>query len=772
MHLLATMILAWPALTGQLLLNARSDQYKAGYAFRDFARQYFAEHGAIPQWNPWLFGGMPFVDAMHGDTFYPTALLRLLLGTGPGMTWGLVIHLFLAGIFTYLLLRTLRLSFHSAMLGGVAYQMSGNIAGLVSPGHDGKIFVAALLPLALWLLVRGIRDHRGWAWGPLALVVGLAVLSPHPQLLQYMLLLCGACALFLWRGWGTGPEDLPGTRHPGRLGLALTAIAIGMLIGAIQFWPVVTYTPWSPRNGGLGWEHAVSFSLPPEELINFALPEFTGMLDAYWGRNRIHLHSEYIGIAVLLLAAMAFGNWAQGPLRRWRWFFAGSFVVSLLWALGGNTPFYQLVYAIVPGTKFFRAPSTMLFIVNFTLACLAAFGAERVLRGSLPRPALWGAGGTVALLGLFAISGGLTNTGLSLAAPEAAQGVIANEPALQAGAIRMLAFAALMVVAVVLVAGKRLSRDLAGALLIGIVAVDLWSILRRYFMFMPPAAATFATDDAIAWLQKQPGPFRVIPLPPRQGTEHDQYLQALNYDGLMTHRVAVAMGYHGNHIGKYDLLLGSDYAQLGNPNFWRLANTRYFLTDEPTLPIDSARTVFGPATNVHGRKVWVHQVPVQTSYAWTTTALLKADEQQAAQTVLNPGFDVQTVAIFDTSARVDAAELRAVPPPSRVAARTTAWAPGQATIELDAPAPAGSALVVSENYYPGWQARVDGQAVAVHRANVSLVGIALPAGARKIELEFVNAPYATGRLVTWLAIACSLAWWVVGWRRRPEVTTA
>ena len=55
--------------------------------------------------------------------------------------------------------------------------------------------MSALLPLALWLLVRGIRDGRHWAWGALAITVGLAVLSPHPQLLQYMLLTSGAFAL-------------------------------------------------------------------------------------------------------------------------------------------------------------------------------------------------------------------------------------------------------------------------------------------------------------------------------------------------------------------------------------------------------------------------------------------------------------------------------------------------------------------------------------------------------------------------------------------------
>ena len=92
--------------------------------------------------------------------------------------------------------------------------------------------------------------------------------------------------------------------------LAAGAVALGFLMGAVQWLPVFEYVPWSPRAAGgasTGWEHAISFSMPPEELINTALPETFGILDEYWGRNGIHFHSEYIGVVVLLLMGMAIG---------------------------------------------------------------------------------------------------------------------------------------------------------------------------------------------------------------------------------------------------------------------------------------------------------------------------------------------------------------------------------------------------------------------------------------------------------------------------------
>ena len=121
----------------------------------------------------------------------------MIMPTDIAMTWEFPIHLFLCGLFTYLFLRAWNFGFYGALVGGLAYMLGGSIAGYAGPGHDGKLFVSTMLPLALLLLTRGIRDGRIWAWGALAITIGLAVLSPHPQLLQYLLLTAGAFALYV-----------------------------------------------------------------------------------------------------------------------------------------------------------------------------------------------------------------------------------------------------------------------------------------------------------------------------------------------------------------------------------------------------------------------------------------------------------------------------------------------------------------------------------------------------------------------------------------------
>jgi len=755
-YALATMSLAWPALSGQFLVNPRSDQFIAGYAFREFAATTLRDSGSFPLWNPYLFGGMPYVAAMHGDIFYPTAFLRMLVGTDVGMTWGFIIHIYLAGLFTYLLLRALGLGYFGALIGGLAYMMSGNIAGLVSPGHDGKLFISALLPLALLFVVRGIRDGRQWAWGGLAITVGLGVLTPHPQLLQYMLLLAGATGLYLaFRK----QQPIPRATAIRRLGASAVAVILGGAMGAIQYLPVRGYVGWSPRAGGKPWELATSFSMPPEEMLNFWVPQFSGILDQYWGDNGIHLHSEYLGVAVILLAALAFARGRRAEMNGLLWFFTGVTVVATLWALGGYTPFYKLVYALVPGTKFFRAPSTMLYIVSFGVAVLAALGAERAATRDIPRRFLVVWAVVVLAVGLIGASGGLTNLGVSLGEnQDQVARAMANDATLRIGALRSTLFGAFALACLFLLSSGRLGREAGAYLLAGIVAVDLWSIERDYWQFSPGADTIYASNEAIDYIKAQPAPGRVLQFVTRRESSRDPFLTG---DALMTHRIRTVLGYHGNELGRYRRLGGFDqgWNQIVNPNFWALENVRYILTDSEDLGVPSLKRVVGPVQDAYGTTIYLFELPDANPAAWVAPAIVKAPDDDVLGTVLDPRFDVRRAALFDTSAAVAGVELSVLPDPSPVNATVTRYDAGAIDVELDQPAPAGSALMVSENFYPGWTAEVNGSPATIGRADMTLIGVALPEGARTVTLRFASAPYETGKLVTILALGLAIVWW-------------
>ena len=770
-YLVCTLSLAWPALIGKFLVNPRSDQYIAGYAFREFAAATLRAGEGFPLWNPYLFGGMPYIAAMHGDIFYPTFLLRMVLPTDVAMTWGFTIHLFLAGIFTFGFLRATGYSFPGSLAGGLAYMMGGQIASYVSPGHDGKLFVSALFPLALWMLYRGIRGGRSSSWGALALIVGLAVLSPHPQLLQYMLLAAGAYALFL--SFSTLDDHrLARDVAVKRLTAALAAVVVGLAIGAVQYLPVREYVEWSPRAGGLAdYAVATSYAWPPIELLNVYLPQFSGMLDAYWGRNGIHLHSDYFGAVVLVVAGAAFLGLRGDARRKHIVFWTAALIIALLWSLGSATPFYRIPYAIVPGTKYFRAPATIFFVGALAIGVLAAAGTERFIQGRVSRRYLIGWAAFGGLIALLATTGGLSSFAASFADERQIDGIEANKSATITGAWRSFAFVLLTVGLGLALLRAKLSARHATWALIALIAVDLWSIERLYWMFSPPASQIYASNEIIETLRAEPQPARVMALPVKRTVRPDALLTG---DALMSHRVRAVLGYHGNQIGRYNELLGlsGQDERLLAPNVLKLTNTKFLLTNIPELPfVPGVTLVKGPVRDPTGEETFLFRFQGENPYAWVAPVAVKANDEQVLATLLDPRFDPNRAALFDQSADVAVASaVRALPEPLAITANVTRYQPGAVEIALSAPAPEGAALVVSENYYPGWRATVDGKPGRLGRADLTFIGVELPAGARTVSLEFTSPAYQTGKTITWIAIIVGLLALAAGvWRDRRRL---
>jgi len=754
-YALATLWLGAPALAGKFLINIHSDQYLAGYAFREFAAHSLRTTGSFPLWNPYIYGGLPYVAAMHGDIFYPTFLLRMIMPTDVAMTVGFMLHIFLSGLFTYYFLRAWGLGFYPALLGGLAYMMGGPIASYVSPGHDGKLFVSALTPLALWMLVRGMRDGRTWAFGVFALTTGLAVLSPHPQLLQYMLLLSGGFALFLAFSGGDTGAALPRDVALTRLGFSAASVAVGMLMGAVQYLPVMEYVPWSPRAGGKGYDYATTFSFPLEELINTYVPQFSGILNAYSGRNGIHLHSEYLGVVVLILAVLGFGAVRLTRRRAFARFWLGTMIIALLWALGNSTPFFHLIYAIVPGTKFFRAPSTIIYVVALAIAVFAALGLERVLAREYTRRFLIGWAVAAGLMLLLGVSGVLTSMATAVAIPQLVDRVADNAGAIVVGSLRSFLVAAVALGILFAMLGDKMRARHAALALIALTAVDLWSIERLYWQFSPPAATLFARDAIIDYLTavKEPGRVLALQLSPQSDAQRDPYLSTES-NGLMVHDIRQVVGYHGNSLGRYnDLIEGR---QLIEPQIWRLLNVRYLLTDADTVPIEGARKLAGPVKNAAGSTEYLYELPGDNPFAWVAPVIVKAGDAPVLATVIDARFNAAQAALVDSAAPVVGPPITALPAPTGIGVHTAAYAPGHIVLQLAKPAPAGSALVVSENFYPGWMAKADGKDAVVVRTDYSLMGVVLPPGATRVELTFTSRAYERGKMLTLLALALSI----------------
>ncbi len=741
-------VLCLPMVGGRFLVGPASDQIFTGIPFRWFGADEWHRTGHVALWNPYMFGGLPFVGAMHGDIFYPTAWLRLLVGADTALNLGFAVHLVLAGVLTYAFLRRLGTSWTGAVTGGLAYQLSGIVASLVQPGHDGKLYVSALLPLVLLALVIGIRERRWEGHGLLALAVALGILSPHIQMMQYTLILAGLFALYLAFADDRRPATTP--QRLQALGLALGAVALGLTAGMIQLWPFIQYMPFAARSAGAqGWDYATSYAIPPEHLVDWVVPEFTGILQAYWGSNFFKLHSEYVGAGTLVLAAVGI---ASRERRRLLWFVGGAWLLFVLVSLGGHTPFYRLWYALVPGVKVTRAPGMAFFVPTFLMAVTAAFGVERLERGE-GKKVLYGALGAAALLLLLGVSGALAGLAESLARPTGRDtAAAANADAITFGAVRSAVVIALVAALGFAVLARRVGGLAVAALLALVVGGDEYSNARRFFAWSPPASELYADDAILRRLEATPRPWRIVDLPDANGVYPTAFLMAKGIPNVL--------GHHGNELHRYDQLLGGKnvWENLGNPRLWDLLAVR-FVVLSGKMELRGYRLVDSTASAAgRGGPAWLYEADTVPPYARVIPAAAKIPEERIVPTLLDARLDPDRVLLLPEDAAATPPRVDQQPERATSRAEVTAWEPGAITVRID-PAPAqASWLLVSENWYPDWHVSVDGRPAALLRGHGTFLAAQLPAGAREARFTFASAGYSAGKAVTLASFTAILLW--------------
>ncbi len=749
-------LLSLPMLQGKWLASPWSDQHAAGYAFRFWGAEWWHRLGHVPLWNPELFGGLPFVAAGHGDIFYPTSFLRLVLPVATVVNLGFVIHYILAGLFTYWLLRRLHVSWTGSVIGGLAYELSGLIASYPSPGHDGKLFASAALPLAFLALVMALRDKRWEGYALLAIAVALSLLG-HFQIAYYLLIAAGLFAIYLTFGENTSE---PGAQKYLRLVFTLGAVLLGFGLAAIQLLPFIQYIPFSPRAQGYhGFEGSTSFAIPWAHVTEFFFKNFAGSRETYWGPNGsyqgsmgLKLHSEYLGLPVIALAVLGALEKDRRRLVLW---IGGIGLLFLLVSLGAATPFYQLWWALMPMVKKTRAPGMAFFVVAFVVACFAGLGAERIERkeaGKAFGPWLVVAV-VVVLLAVSGIFGSMAEALAGAFAPAARS----NASAIMWGAFSSgVALALTATIALAAVRG-RLTPQVCALTLVLVVGGDLWLNARHFWAYSPaPTSDLFRADPVIDRLKRAPLPYRVLDLGAYNGSS------PADGDVLMAFDIPQVLGYHSNELRYYDELLGRDqgWANLQYIRSWDLLAVRYAIAPvrgrNDSIPgyhrvLDSVPISVGREANLFER---VTPQP----YARVVPGAFKAqDSSQVVPLLLDTRLDFNRLLIFTPDQAVTPAPIREMPPPSPARATVTAWQPGQIAIALDPAPPAPSYVLVAENWYPDWHATVDGTPAAVLRGNYALLTVPVPAGAKRVELAFRSHAYETGRLISLLSLGVLFA---------------
>jgi hypothetical protein len=764
-------VLALPMLAGRWLASPNGDQYSSGYAVKEWARDAERQTGHFPLWNPMIMGGLPYIDVVtHGDAVYPpTAALRQVMPVYEAMNIGFFLHYVLLGFLMYLFLRRLGASWSGAVTGGIAYQLSGLIVSYVHPGHDGKLFVSTMLPLAFLAVLAALRDRRTWGYPLLAIAVALCLLSPHVQTTYYLLIASALFAIYLTFG---EPSTEPVGKRATRLALTLAAVIVGFGIAAVQILPFIQYIPHSPRAAGyaVDYQGTTSFGIPWNHIPEFIIAGFTGDTETYWGSNPLKLHSEYLGLPVVALAILGLGD----RRRRLVWWLAGIGTLFLLIALGASTPFYHLWWAVMPMVKKTRAPGMVFFIVAFCTATFAAFGVDRLERrdpsaGKQAR-AWFIAAGAIALLGLIGVFG---QAAIALApSGELAQALRHGAPQAIARAsfirlstlIGAVALAAVALLAWGWIKGRVPVTLLAFGLPL-LVGVDLWRNGQHFWQYSPrPDQGLYRTDALVTRLQAETKPIRVFNI---GGLGADVYPQNV----LMAFGIPQVVGYQGSELRYYDDVLGGRNEWrylLTSTRLWHLLAVRYVIAPD-TVSLPGYHRILGPVTTGSGSSAFLYEADTLPPYVRVVPSAVKIDEQAIPATLSDPrlpGYD--RVVLLPQSASITPRPVRTFPPPSASRGQVTAWSAGKMSIALDPPPTDSSYVLIAENWYLDWSVAIDGHPGQVLRGDNSLLTIPVAAGARRLELSYHSRAISRGIKIGLVSLLIVIAGFIVppAWQRR------
>lgn len=363
-----------------------SDHYNQNYPYKVVYAEKLKQ-GGLPFWVANMGDGFPLVAEGQVGAFYPLNLLLFkFLPTLTAFNLSLALHYFLAFLFTYLFSRYhLKLSSFSSFLAGLTFTFSGfMITHLV---HLSMIQTVCFLPIQIWLIDHVLIKPRWRQVIPLTLIFTLQFLAGHAEVFAFSSLFLG--------GWVVIRLFLSKQKEVKKGFYSVIIFIISAILTLLFCLPQI-YATWqfvgvSNRAGGFSFEESVKMTFSLKHLLTFLLPmlfdftkegffgpEITSVPLSVFNGPKAYLWEAYfyLGILPLLLALSTVVRVKKDNRVK---FFLTMSLIALFLALGELTPLYKILWAVVPGFKLFKYPTRFMVFNQFGLAVLAGLGTESLM---------------------------------------------------------------------------------------------------------------------------------------------------------------------------------------------------------------------------------------------------------------------------------------------------------------------------------------------------------------------------------------------------------
>lgn len=672
--------------------------------------------GHFPLWDPHQWCGQPLLGQIVGAAYPLNWPLFLLPFDANGkirmsqLNWYFVLIHFLGALFCYWLCRDLGRSRIASIAGGLLFPLSGFFGIYNWPEVMGGLLFT---PLVFLFLLRAVRGREPAASAALSgMFLGIAWLSGHHEIPVYISVTAGAVWVFYAVRSGKPDRKL--------LSLAALSFVIAALTGAFQILPGYEYGQLARRWVGLdspvGWKEPVpyfihkGFSFRPGSLVGIFIPWTTG--DA----------NIFIGVAGACLVLL-------GVLRKWKEagarLFAVMALLTLLFSMAAYNIFHGLLYALIPIFEKARVPARILSLFDFAAAPLAAYGFDALREG-----AHWP--GLRRLIAALAAFGALVYG--SVLAVAAVRNYATNDYVMFSGMMALLVAGLFAAWRKDIFGEKTLAAGVLFLLLaeLGVVSGEFPNRFdKNRTSFLPKLSES---AEIARYLSQQEQPLRV---------DFNDEGNALNFGDWEGADVL-----QGFAAGVTSNLLA---LELHTPRTQDLMGVRYTIARKPMRP--DQRLVYEAAGGLN-----VYWNPNAFPRAWAVHEVVPyKDDDQLREMLRDVNFDLSSRApLAGTLPSLDA--CGGEEPVSVVSYRAGG-------VSVDAVMRCAGMVVLSDTWYPGWFASVDGKPAPIYEPYGALRGVVVGPGTHRIEMRFRPRSVFAGAFLSLLGIigACGLA--LIAWKR-------
>ncbi|MCH7952240.1 YfhO family protein [Patescibacteria group bacterium] len=716
--------------------NFASDAIREIYPWRELAVN-LLKNGELPLWNPYAFSGTPLLANMQSAIFYPVNVIFLLIQNFP-FAWAayIISAVLLSSLFMFLFLKSLKLSVASALFGSIAFAASGYMIVWLEWGVIAHAII--WLPLSLFAIKRWWESKKVRFLVLFVFSASSTIFAGYPQGAAYNLLIVASWFIFL----------LKTTAKRQRLSITLPVIVSAMFvigITTVQWVPTAQLYFHSAMRGEVSQSLSREAALPFPHFATVLAPDYFGnrVTDDYWAKSRFsgvdYMDADlYVGAVTLLFAAFALLKKKKTEETKWL-----SVLLVLGVVLGAKTPIISFIANLGIPVLSTGAAAKALVISIFALCALGAFGFQQMIDHKQPdkrRQAIWIVGGLYTVL--FIVSVFLDPTKAVIAR----KSLIIPGVAFSIGAFLLLKKSP-----------TAARRTVVGSVLIAVLAGELLLHAEKILPFSSPAFA-YPKHELIEQLRARSGYERVAGF-------WDSEI-ATNFPTAF--RLYSTEGYDPLYIRRYgEFMTAAEKGEL--PDIVPRSDADITQTNETNRNrlIDLTSVKYIPAKVTNPEETWeeeplkydpsrfklvwqegkfkiyenLHSLPkAKLFYNWR----IISEDAEIIQTLYDQQFDPHKIVLLEKDPAIEQTE------DAEGKARIVSYKAMSVETETESKKPA--ILLLTDSYYPGWKATLDGKPAEILRANYTFRAIVVPRGKHIVVFRYEPKGFMLGAKISVVSI--------------------